>query len=180
MLQCRNAFAGQLRHKSGKEHLERERREERSNANQYKQLSEKLGRKMARKREVPFVRGKLEIWAAAVIYAIGQINFLFDKSFQPYASTDDLAKYFGVSKSTVGQKAQKIRELFKLEYFDEEFSTRKMRDSNPFANLVMVNGIPMDKSMLPPEIQEALRAPRVKRLEFVERVEEEAYDESAD
>lgn len=42
--------------------------------------------KLGRKREVPFQRGKIEIWAAAVVYAIGSPNFLFDKSFEPYMS----------------------------------------------------------------------------------------------
>ena len=59
---------------------------------EYTVLTEKLIRKMSRKREVPFLRGKLEIWAAATIYAIGQINFLFDKSFEPYTTPDDIAK----------------------------------------------------------------------------------------
>jgi len=44
----------------------------------YKQLSEKLILKMKRKRNVPFMTGRLEIWAGAIIYALGRINFLFD------------------------------------------------------------------------------------------------------
>lgn len=39
--------------------------------------------KMARKRDVPFVTGRIEIWAAAVIHALGTVNFLFDKASQP-------------------------------------------------------------------------------------------------
>ena len=42
----------------------------------YKQLCEKLVRKMSRKRAVPFLSGRMEIWAAAVVYALGSINFL--------------------------------------------------------------------------------------------------------
>jgi hypothetical protein len=57
---------------------------------EYFQLCEKLIKKMGRKREVPFKRGKLEIWAAAVIYTIGSINFLFDKSFEPYISSKQM------------------------------------------------------------------------------------------
>ena len=30
--------------------------------------------------------GKLEIWAAGIIHAIGIVKFLFDKSSEPYAS----------------------------------------------------------------------------------------------
>jgi len=50
----------------------------------YKQLCAKLIGKMSRKRGVPFLSGRIEIWAAAVVYALGSINFLFDKSFKPY------------------------------------------------------------------------------------------------
>lgn len=39
-------------------------------------------------------RGKLEIWASAVIYALGQINLLFDKDFEPYSTPDEICDYF--------------------------------------------------------------------------------------
>jgi hypothetical protein len=107
----------------------------------YKMLCRKLIEKMSRKRQVPFLSGRLEIWAAAVVYALGQINFLFDKSFEPYVSATDLCDYFGTSQSTVSQKAKKIRDMFKMGYFDEEFSTEKMQEENPLDNLVMINGL---------------------------------------
>jgi len=65
---------------------------------EYKQLCEKLIRKMSRKRNVPFLSGRIEIWAAAIVYAIGSINFLFDRNFEPYVSGDDICNYFGTSK----------------------------------------------------------------------------------
>ncbi|MHB1954146.1 MAG: DUF6398 domain-containing protein [Sulfobacillus sp.] len=107
---------------------------------EYEALCQKLIDKMARKRAVPFLSGRLEIWTAAVVYAIGSINFLFDKTFQPYASTDSLCDYFKVSKSTVGQKAKRLREMFKMGYYDPEFSTEHMRENNPFARLALVDG----------------------------------------
>lgn len=123
----------------------------------YKQLCEKLIRKMSRKRNVPFLSGRIEIWAAAIVYAIGSINFLFDKSFEPYASGEDICNYFGTSKSTASQKAKVIRDMFKLGYWDKEFSTSRMTESSPFSNLVMVNGLIVDKRSLLPEIQELIR-----------------------
>lgn len=98
----------------------------------YKQLCEKLIRKMSRKRNVPFLSGRIEIWAAAVVYAIGSINFLFDRNFEPYASGEDICNYFGTSKSTTSQKSKVIRDMFKLGYYDKEFSTSHMMQSNPF------------------------------------------------
>ena len=122
----------------------------------YKQLCEKLIRKMSRKRTVPFLFGRMEIWAAAIIYALGSINFLFDSSFKPYATADDICNYFATSKSTTSQKAKMIRDMFKMGYYDAEFSTTHMKDNSPFSNLVMINGLIVDKRSLAPEIQEML------------------------
>ncbi len=123
----------------------------------YKQLCEKLIGKMSRKRAVPFLSGRMEIWAAAVVYALGSINFLFDKNFKPYATADDICSYFGTTKSTTSQKAKVIRDMFKMGYYDEEFSTTHVKDNSPFANRVMINGLLVDKRRLPLEIQEFLR-----------------------
>lgn len=128
---------------------------------EYKVLCEKLIRKMSRKKVVPFLSGRMEIWAAAVVYALGSINFLFDKSFTPYVSTDDLCDYFGTKKSTTGQKAKVIRDMFKLYYYDDEFSTAEMKKNNPFASFasnVFLDGMPIPLSALPPELQEIARA----------------------
>jgi len=123
----------------------------------YRQLFEKLIRKMSRKRYVPFLSGRIEVWAAAIVYAIGSINFLFDQSFEPYASGDDICNYFSTSKSTTSQKAKVIRDMFKLGYWDREFSTSHMIKSSPFSGLVMVNGFIVDKRTLPPETEELIR-----------------------
>ena len=130
---------------------------------EYKELCEKLIRKMSRKRVVPFLSGKIEIWAAAVVYALGGINFLFDKSSKPHATPDDICNYFGTSKSTTGQKAKTIRDKFKLHYFDSEFSTKELLDKSPFSN-VFLNGMPIPISSLPPELQEVARANPKKAL----------------
>ena len=122
----------------------------------YKQLCVKLILKMSRKRLVPFLSGRIEIWAAAVIYAIGSINFLFDKSFNPYVTAGDICNYYGTAQSTTSQKAKLMRDMFKLEYWDKEFSTRYMLEQSPFPNLVMVNGLIVDTQSLSPDIQKLI------------------------
>ena len=107
---------------------------------EYKQLSEKLIVKLARKRSVPFLHGRTEIWAAAIIHTLGSINFLFDKSFEPYLTPSDICEYFGTSKSTTGQKATLIRKMLNMGYYDSEFSTQRMQRNNPFSRMVMING----------------------------------------
>ena len=106
---------------------------------EYFELCERLINKLSEKSEDPFQKGKLEIWAAAVIHALGTINFLFDKSFQPYISTNQISEYFDSSYSSFLAKSKEIRNLCELWYFDSEFSTRKIKNSNPFNNYVLMD-----------------------------------------
>lgn len=123
----------------------------------YRHLCEKLIHKMSRKRTVPFSSGRIEIWAAAIVYALGSINFLFDKSFSPYVTAEDICTHFRTTRSSTSQKAKLIRDMFKLNYWDQEFSTSHMKKSSPFSNFVVVDGLIVDKSHLPPEIQAILK-----------------------
>ena len=97
---------------------------------EYKELSIKMVKKLGRKHNVPFKRGKLENWAGGIIYALAQINFLFDKSFELYLSADDICNYFKTKKSTTSNKARDIRKMFNLNYFDREFSTQDIWQVN--------------------------------------------------
>jgi hypothetical protein len=47
--------------------------------------------RLARKRPSPLVRGDARIWAAGAIYAVGQVNFLFDRAQDPHSTADQLA-----------------------------------------------------------------------------------------
>ena len=71
---------------------------------EYVEICERLVKKLGRKRNVIFTSGQLEIWAAAVIHAVGTVNFLFDKSSKPYASIDDINDFFGTKKTTTSGK----------------------------------------------------------------------------
>lgn len=125
---------------------------------EYRELAKKLILKLSRKRKVPYLSGRIEIWAAAVIYAIGQINFLFDKSSEPFLSPDEIAGYFGQNKSSVSQKAKVIRDLLKLTYWDNEFSLKSIQEENPFDDMVEINGFIVPISSLPPDVQEYVRS----------------------
>lgn len=131
---------------------------------EYYALSEKLVQKLGRKRNPIIETGQVQIWAAAVIHALGVINFLSDRSFEPYATTTDINDYFGTNKSTVGNKSKQIRDLLKLRQFDSEFSTAAIREDNPDNNLVMVNGFLVPLDSLPEQIQEAVYQARAKGL----------------
>jgi len=102
----------------------------------YNQLCKKLILKLGRKRDVPFKSGKIEIWAAAIVHSLGSINFLFDNSFEPYVTAEQISEYFGTKKSTVSNKAKQIKDMFGLVPFDRDFSTQYIKDNNPYNDMI--------------------------------------------
>lgn len=126
---------------------------------EYSELCEKLIRKMARKRNVPFLSGRMDIWASGILFALCRINFAFEPGDGPFTTRDELCGFFGTNKSTVSQKATKIQDLFKLTYWDDEFSTTRILEKDPFKDLVMVNGL-----IIPTEL-------------FVQKLEEEGMED---
>lgn len=100
---------------------------------EYADLCKKMIEKLGRKRSVkPLATGRLNIWAAAVVYTIATNNFLFDKSFEPYIPSSQIHDYFGTKQSTVTAKAAQIRKLLKMApHFDSEFSTMHTLEHNP-------------------------------------------------
>lgn len=126
----------------------------------YYQLCKKLILKLGKKHNVPFKSGKIEIWAASIIHAIGSINFLFDKSFEPYSTAEQICEFFGTKKTTVSNKAKLIKDMLKMGYYDPEFSTQKMTENNPFNDMVMVDGFIVSLSSIPEDLQEFVRKER--------------------
>jgi len=100
---------------------------------EYAELCRNMIEKLGRKRSVrPLATGRLNIWAAAVIYTIAINNFLFDKSFEPYIPSSVIHDYFDTRQSTISAKAAQIRQMLKMStHFDFEFSTEDVLDNNP-------------------------------------------------
>jgi len=106
---------------------------------EYFELAEKLLGKMSRKRHVPFETGKVEIWAAAIIHALGMVNFLFDRSQVPHVTVSEINDFFDTKQSTVGNKSKEIRDMFKLRHWDDEFGTREMQERNPYNQMMVLS-----------------------------------------
>src|SRR5574339_107918 len=81
---------------------------------EYADLARKMAATLARKRPSPLVNGRADSWAAGILYTLGQVNFLFDKSQSPHMRADELCKRIGVSQQTAGGRAQKIREMLDI------------------------------------------------------------------
>ncbi len=124
---------------------------------EYARLCTGLVAKLSRKRPSPLLRGDLRIWAAATIYAVGSVNFLFDRSQPLHLSGDDLSDLTGVPKSTMANKAKQIRDLLHLDRLDLEFCRRDLIEHHPFAWYVEVDGLIVDARMLPAALQAECR-----------------------
>ena len=120
----------------------------------YLQFSEHLTAALCRKRPSPLQSGNLNTWAAAIIHALGFINFLFDKDTKPYVSFSDLAENFGLAKTTISQKSKQIRDLFHMNHFDRSWCFPRILDDNSFAWMITLNGFIVDARTLHPEIQQ--------------------------
>ncbi|MBI5964251.1 MAG: hypothetical protein HY863_12305 [Chloroflexi bacterium] len=120
---------------------------------EYAGLSRRLAGTLARKRPSPIVRGKPEVWACAIIYALGTVNFLFDKSQTPHMRADKLCAVFGVSQSSGANKAKSIRDMLKMYQLDPNWCLPSRIDDNPMVWILQVNGMMVDIRYMPREVQ---------------------------
>jgi hypothetical protein len=121
---------------------------------EYATLCRELAAALARKRPSPLARGKPEIWACGIVYALGTVNFLFDKSQTPHMRADELCAAFGVSQSSGANKAKLIRDMFDMFQFDPRWCLPSLVDQNPMVWMLEVNGLIVDVRHMPREVQE--------------------------
>jgi len=116
---------------------------------EYADLATKMATIIAQvKPNSPFEKAKAKSWAAGIVYALGQVNFLFDKNTEPHMRADQLVKLFGVSQQTASNKASQIREGMGLIPFDPEWTLASNQERSPwnalqdvFSNIM---GSPLD------------------------------------
>lgn len=113
--------------------------------------------RLASKRPSPLLRGDTRIWAAGAIYAVGQVNFLFDCSQQPHMTADQLAACLGVVKTTMANKAALINKTLDLGVFEPDLTHSAILAQHPLAWLVEVDGLIVDARMLAPDLQDEAR-----------------------
>ncbi len=124
---------------------------------EYGRLAQRLIARLARKRPSPLARGDVRIWAAGVIYALGQMNFLFDRTQTPHLTADELAERLGVVKTTMANKAGLINRTLGIGIFEPELTRVAMLEQHPMAWLVEVDGFIVDARCLPVEMQDEAR-----------------------
>ena len=120
---------------------------------EYASLARQVVAKLARKRPSPLLGSRRVTWAAAVVYALGQVNFLFDSSRELHRTADELSAAFGVAKTTMGSKAKQVRDMLKMSYFKPEFLRADVIAENPMVWFIEVDGLAMDDRSLPLDLQ---------------------------
>ena len=122
---------------------------------EYADLARRAVAKLARKRPSPLLRGRHASWAAGVVYALGQANFLVDPAIGPTVTADQLSEAFDVAKSTMGSKARQVRDLLRISPFSPEFERADVAAQNPLKWIIEVDGLAVDVRHLPLDIQVA-------------------------
>jgi len=120
---------------------------------EYADLARRAVAKLARKRPSPLTAGRRATWAAGVVYALGQANFVLDPASEPYVTADELSEAFGVAKSTMGSKARQVRDLLRISPFSLEFQRADVAAQNPLMWIIEVNGLAVDARHVPVDIQ---------------------------
>ena len=120
---------------------------------EYKEICLRALQKLCRKRPSPVAAGKARTWACGIVYAIGAANFIFDRSQPDYMPASEIAEWFGLSKSTAGNKAAEINKLLNISYYNTEFQLKSIADNNSTVWFVKVNGFLVDVRHMPREVQ---------------------------
>lgn len=121
---------------------------------EYAQICREMTATLARKRPSPLTSGHARSWACAIAYTVGSVNFLFDKSQTPHLRADDLCTWFGLSKSTGGNKSSQIKQMLKIGLMDMQWMLASLMEQNPIAWMVSVNGLIVDARSLPRSLHE--------------------------
>ncbi|WP_035493200.1 plasmid pRiA4b ORF-3 family protein [Baaleninema simplex] len=110
---------------------------------------------LCRKRPSPLARGRAKTWACGITHAIGMVNFLYDRSREPYISAKDLYQWFGVSSSTGQAKSKLVRDTLNTHQLDPEWSIKSINKDNPLAWMITLeSGLTIDVRTAPRHIQE--------------------------
>ncbi|MDP9133254.1 MAG: DUF6398 domain-containing protein [Actinomycetota bacterium] len=121
---------------------------------EYGEAARRLIARLARKRPSPLGRGDVRIWAAGVLYAVGQVNFLFDRTQTPHLTAAQLAERLGVVQTTMANKAGLINRTLDIGIFEPELTTVAMLEQHPMAWIVELDGLLVDARTLPADLQE--------------------------
>lgn len=99
---------------------------------EYADVCERLMLDMVNTNRDYFLKGNPDNWAAAVVVAVGGVNFLGDPSSKLSMNLEEIMDHFEVSGKRVMQKAQDIAEEMALTPFEGEYVLPSIRQSDSY------------------------------------------------
>jgi len=105
----------------------------------------KLWEQIGRKRKYVITGGAKEVWAAAVVYVIARLNFLFDSKSPNYLTADAISAFFGTKKTTMSARAADIEKACAIRTGQEVLCSPDIADALTFVKLS--NGMVIPKKM---------------------------------
>jgi hypothetical protein len=121
---------------------------------EYAELCRRMTAILARKRASPLSSGRPLSWASGIIYAIGRVNSLFDKSQKLHLMASELCELLGVSDQAASGKARSIMDMLKLRPMDPRRCLPSQLEKNPMAWMLTMNGYTFDVREASRDVQE--------------------------
>jgi hypothetical protein len=115
----------------------------------YAELARRAVAALCRKRPSPVSSAHTNTWACGVIYAVGQVNFLDDKSTTPHMRLQDICTRFGVAPSTGGNKAKAVRDALEIGPWDHRWMLPDRLESVGLIWLLEIDGLTVDIRGMP-------------------------------
>jgi Domain of unknown function (DUF6398) len=119
----------------------------------YRDLARAMNAALCRKRPSPLASGQPRAWACSIIYALGQINFLSDKSSEPYMTMADVCAAFSVGQNTASAKARVISDALHAHRMNPAWMLPSLAAQNPLVWMAKVDGLLVDLRHMPRELQ---------------------------
>ncbi|MDP2220213.1 MAG: DUF6398 domain-containing protein [Hydrogenophaga sp.] len=121
---------------------------------EYRDLARLVLAALSRKRPSPLLKSREPTWAAAVLHALGTVNFLFDSTQTPHCKAADLFDHFGISSSNGSSKSKEVREALGMHPMSSDWTLPSRMEQNPLLWMLEVNGFMVDVRRMPLEVQQ--------------------------
>lgn len=119
----------------------------------YRTLLHRAVTALAAQQPSPLLEGYAASWCAGLVHAIGNANFLFERSQTPHGTIKTIQDCFGVSSSVVYAHSKKARELLQIEPLAKRWTLAAFQQPSADPQLIKVNGMTIDIRKLPSHAQ---------------------------
>ncbi len=120
----------------------------------YAKISRKMIKAVCELNPSPVAKGWARTWGAAIVYALGELNGLFDPDSTPHMEPDRLCELAGVSANTTPNRARKLIKALDAAPGDPRFALPEVLEHSARAWTILVDGVPVDARRAPKNIQE--------------------------